>query len=269
MSHPVRIAVFCLACVIGGSASADDLADANQALQQKNYPVALKLFSKLASASNSEAQLRLGEMYWYGEGAPLDRTKADALFAQAAASGNPAAVAATKLSARRAAQAADIALWTGGYTGAELRAGKFDCKTPAIPAARSTANDEIQRVTADIATWTTCYNGFVANMASLMPAGKAIPAEVLEVMSEQELTVAREHLDTLYKRTVADVKAETTPFLALRDTWERDTKDYVTAKNEKIKQDTLAHQREIERTNASRSDDRQRGQMSPRVAPSR
>ena len=94
MSRPFRIALFCLACAVGGHASADELVDANAALQQKNYPVALKLFGKLASDNNHEAQLRLGEMYWYGEGAPLDRAKGDALFAQAAAGGDPGAVAA-------------------------------------------------------------------------------------------------------------------------------------------------------------------------------
>ncbi|MEJ7807749.1 MAG: sel1 repeat family protein [Telluria sp.] len=269
MSHALRIAVFCLAVAIGGSATADELADANQALQQKNYPVALKLFGKLAGASNSEAQLRLGEMYWYGEGVALDRAKADALFAQAAASGNPAAVAATKLSARRATQAGNIALWTGGYNGAELRAGKFDCKAPALPANRSTANEEIQRVTADIGAWTACYNGFVANVASLMPPGKAIPGDVLEVMSEQELALARAHLDKVYKRVVAGVKADTTSFIALRDKWESDTAAYVLAKNEKIKQDTLAHKREVERTHASRMEGNTRGEMTPRIAPSR
>ncbi len=132
MSRPVRIALFCLACVVGGSAHADELADANLALQQKNYPVAVKLFGKLAAGNNSEAQLRLGEMYWYGEGVAIDRSKADTLFAQAAARGNQDAIAATKLSGQRAARGADIALWTGGYTGAELRSGKLACKTPAI-----------------------------------------------------------------------------------------------------------------------------------------
>ncbi len=96
MSRPFRIALLCLACAVGGNAAADELADANQALQQKNYTVALTLFSKLANNNNREAQLRLGEMYWYGEGAPLDRAKGDALFAQAAAAGDPGAVAATK-----------------------------------------------------------------------------------------------------------------------------------------------------------------------------
>ncbi|MEJ7807750.1 MAG: sel1 repeat family protein, partial [Telluria sp.] len=136
MSRSIRAALICIAWAVASSASASELGDANQALQQKNYRVALELFGKLAATNHREAQLRLGEMYWYGEGVPTDRTKADALFAQAAASGDPAAVAATKLSARRAAQADDIALWTGGYTGAELRSGQFDCKAPAIPESR-------------------------------------------------------------------------------------------------------------------------------------
>ena len=269
MFRPVRIALLCLACVVGGSAAADELADANQALQQKNYPVALKLFGKLAAASNSEAQLRLGEMHWYGEGAPLDRAKADALFAQAAASGNLAAVAATKLSGQRAAHAADIALWTGGYTGAELRAGNFDCKAPVIPATRSTGNEEIKRVGADISAWATCYNAFVANMTSLMPPGKAIPPHILEVMSEQELAQSKEHLDNVYKRVIAAVKTDAEPLIARRTKWETDTADYVKMENELIRQRTLAAERELELRDATRLHAKTTGEMKPRIMLSR
>lgn len=268
MSRSLRSAMFCLACLFAGVANADELADASQALQQKNYPVALKLYTKLASANNSEAKLRLGEMYWYGEGVALDRAKADTLFAQAAASGNQAAIAATKLSAERAARSAEIAYWTGGYTGAELRLGKFECKPPVIPA-RSTANAEITQISGEISTWTTCYNNFVANMASLMPSGKAIPAEVLEVMSEQELSQARVHLDAVYKSVIAAAKADSAPFIVQRDTWQAATEEYVKAENELVKQRTAAITRELELATRNRDLAKSLGTIRPRIAPTR
>ncbi len=250
MSRPVRIALFCLACAVGGSATADDLADANLALQQKNYPVALKLFNKLSS--NSEAQLRLGEMYWYGEGVAVDRSKADALFAKAAAAGNPAAVAATRLSAQRAARTADIALWTGGYTGEELRAGKYACPTPAIPE-RSTANADIKRVSAEIGAWTTCYNGVVANIETLMPAGKAIPGDVLELMNEQEIAQARQHLDTVYQRVATAARADAEPVIARRAAWQAQTAEFVRLENATIEKRTAAIKHELERSEVERT----------------
>jgi TPR repeat protein len=260
--------MFCLAFMFAGAANADELADASQALQQKNYPVALKLFTKLASANNSEAQLRLGEMYWYGEGVALDRAKADKLFAQAAASGNPGAISATRLSSERVARSAEIAYWTGGYTGADLRSGKFDCKAPVIPA-RSTVNAEITQISADISTWTTCYNNFVANMASLMPAGKAIPAEVLEVMSEQELAQARLHLDGVYKSVVAAAKADAGPFIVQRDSWQAATAEYVKVENGLTEQRTAAIKRELELATRNRDLAKTLGTTRPRIAPTR
>lgn len=256
MSHPVRIALFCLAFAVGGSAAADELTDANLALQQKNYPVALKLFGKLAATNNNKAQLRLGEMYWYGEGVQADRAKADALFAQAAASGDPAAVAATKLSGNRTAHAADIALWTGGYTGADLRSGQFDCKAPAVPENRSTGNEEIKRMAADIGTWNACYKGFVANMASVMPPGKAIPGDIAELMNEQEVKQAAAHLGQVYQRVIAAAKAEAEPVIARHDKWEKATVDYVRTENEQNLQRTLASKRDMQRIAGARTFDK-------------
>ncbi|WP_426208627.1 sel1 repeat family protein [Massilia sp. TWP1-3-3] len=269
MSRPFRIALFCLACAVGGHASADELVDANAALQQKNYPVALKLFGKLASDNNHEAQLRLGEMYWYGEGAPLDRAKGDALFAQAAAGGDPGAVAATKLSAQRAAHAADIALWTGGYTGAELRAGQVNCQAPALPAGRSIVNDEIKRIGAQISAWTGCYNGFVANMATVMPPGKTIPGGVLEVMSEQELAQAKGHLEQVYKGVIAAAKADADRFIVQRDQWQAATLEYVKAENDRIAVRTLQAKRDLDRTEAARVEANSFRPMAKPVGPSK
>lgn len=226
----MRALAILLAFSLSGAAIADDMADANQALLAKSYPRAVQLYTQLATAGNNEARLRLGEMYWYGEGVAVDRARADALFAQAAAGGNTAAASAITLTPRRAQRSADIAYWTAKYDGADLRAGKFDCAAPAIPAV-SKDNKEINKMAAAINAWNECYKGFIGNIADASPAGKRIPADVLELMTEAEVQQAIVHLDKVYAATLADAKGKALPFLAQRDAWQQATIGYVTESN--------------------------------------
>lgn len=214
----MRLIIFCLTMICGGAAVADELADANAALAAKAYPAAVQGFSKLAQAGNPEAQLRLGEMYWYGEGVALDRARGDKLFAQAAAAGNKDAVAAQTLSARRLQRGADIAFWTSGYDGADLTAGKFSCVEPVLPEISKT-NEEIKAANAAVAKWQSCYNGFAENLNDAQPAGKRIPAEVAVLMSEQEAQQAREHLSKVYGTVIDKAQANAAATVARHEQW--------------------------------------------------
>ena len=251
MSSPARTALFCVAMAFASVTHADELGTANQALQQKDYSTALRLLSKLAASGNPEAQLRLGEMYWYGEGVGLDRAKGDALFAQAAAKGSADAVAATGLSTRRAARSADIAWWTNGYQGTELTSGQWRCAAPAIPA-QSTTNADITATAAAISAWSTCYNGFIDHVSQALPAGKAIPADVLDLMSEPELVQARQHLDTVYARVLASAKREATATIARRDAWHSATQSYALKENARIELDLKQSKEELARDRTMR-----------------
>lgn len=247
MSRPVRTLLFCVAmAVAGASAAADDLGNANVALQQKNYPTALQLFGQLAAGGNPEAQLRLGEMYWYGEGVALDRAKGDALFAQAAAKGNQEALAATSLSARRAARSADIAWWTSDYQGLDLTSGQWRC-TPPVIAQQSSSNADIKATSDAIKAWSDCYNGFVDHVSQALPPGKAIPGDLLELMSELELAQSRAHLDQVYARVLADAKARADATLARRDAWEKATQAYAKTANAQVAADSKLIQDKLER----------------------
>jgi TPR repeat protein len=208
-----------------GAACADELADAANALNSKNYPQALAIYTRLASAGNPEAALRLGEMYWYGEGVPLDRAKGDAFFAQAAAAGNQAAVAATGLTRERQRRMADISHWTTGYDGADLVAGKFNCVAPTFPQ-HSETKREIRQVSDASDAYAACYNGFIANLAS-----KRIPEDVLVLMSEQELSQASEHLGKVYSAAAARGKLAADQAVARREQWMKQTTDYLTTQN--------------------------------------
>jgi hypothetical protein len=226
----MRTLLFCFLFTMGAAASADELSDANRALAAKSYPQALQLFTKLAAAGNPEAQLRLGEMYWYGEGVGLDRARGDALFVQAAASGNKEAMDAQSLSTKRAQRSAEIAYWTSGYDGADLLSGKYNCVAPRMPAI-SITNAEINGVNADLAAWNKCQEGISAHMQALMPPGKQIPAAIAVVMSEQEVQQAKSHLDKVYGEVMAKAQANATALLAEHEKWHRATQAYVAEQN--------------------------------------
>jgi TPR repeat protein len=221
--------------LVAGTACADDLADAAKALHSKNYPQALSLYTRLANAGNPEATLRLGEMYWYGEGAPLDRTKGDALFAKAAATGNEAAAAATKLSSQRQQRLADIAYWTTGYDGADLVAGKLNCTAPVFPLYSQTKRD-IRAVSAAFDAYTACYNGFIDNLENGIPPAKRIPMDVALLMSEPELGVAAEHLGKVYAEVAARGKLTASQAVAQRGQWMEQTTAYLSTESNRWQQ---------------------------------
>ena len=222
----MRALVLAVALSISGAAFADDLADANKALMAKSYPQAMELFGRLAAAGNAEARFRLGEMYWYGQGVPADRAKGDALFAQAASAGISAASTALTRSARRAERSADIAHWTAKYDGADLTSGQYRCDRPAIPAV-SKSNGDIMATNAAYKAWTLCYNGFIANLANAMPAGKLIPAEIVDLMSDAEIEQARVHLDRVYADVADKAQAGANELVAQHGAWEKATLAYV------------------------------------------
>lgn len=234
-----------LALAVGASsAHADDLSDAANALDKKNYPVAVAAYTRLADAGNAEAAFRLGELYWYGEGVPLDRAKGDALFARAAASGNQGAAAALKLSAERQAHLKDIAWWTSGYFGAELFAGKFKCVAPTYPVYSESKRD-INAVSDSYANYINCYNGFVDNLSAAMLAGKQIPEAVAILMSEEELATARAHLGRVYADIAARGKAAADQALAQNAAWTKSTEAFLTA--QKLRSDTYMIEMERQR----------------------
>jgi TPR repeat protein len=220
------------------SASADDLADANRLLAAKDYAKALPLFTKAARAGNSEAQFRLGEMYWYGDGTAQDLNAAREWIGKAAAAGVPDAKESLAILERRKTREKEIAYWMSEYRGEELRSGKFACPAPAIPVLSKT-NEEIEATRAAVATWQTCYNGFVSNFNSAMPPGKVIPQDVLDMMSPAEFERVRAHIEPTYRKIILDAQTQADATLAQRDAWEKSTQAFV-------KEENLRRKRQLE-----------------------
>ncbi|MDL2356062.1 MAG: sel1 repeat family protein [Pseudomonadota bacterium] len=231
--------VICLSLLLAGLAHADELADANALFQKKAYPQALQSYTKLANGGNAEAQFHLGEMYWYGEAGAVDEVKADAWFRKAADKGNKSAAAALEIMKQRTLRRAEIDFWTTKYDGADLKSGKYRCVAPRIPAV-SKDNAEIDRVSASVAAWQACYNGFVENLNASTPMTKLIPPDIAKLLNQRESDAAKAHLDDVQQRIAADssigAKLELADFAA----WRSATETWVTEHNALVKSSTAS-----------------------------
>jgi len=226
--------LFCLTLLLAGAACADELADANALFQKKSYPQALQLYAKLANAGNAEAQVQLGQMYWYGEAGAVDDAKAEAWFRKAAAKGSKPAAAALEVMKQRVTRRAEIDYWLSKYDGAELKSGQFSCPAPRIPAISKT-NDEIDSVAARVSAWQDCYNGFARNLNDASPLVKRIPADVEVLMNKQEMEQAGRYLDGVQERIAEDAKVRSQLLLADFAAWRNATDAWVTEHNAIIK----------------------------------
>lgn len=226
--------VFCLTLAFASLAHADELADADALFKKQAYPQALQLYTKLANAGNAEAQLHLGEMYWYGEAGAIDLVKADAWFRKSAAKGNKTAAASLEVIKQRELRRADIDYWVSKYDGADLTAGKFRCPAPRIPAV-SKVNDEISSIAAAMTAWQDCYNAFVANLNASAPLTKRIPEDISKLLNKEESAAAKAHLAEIHTRIGADGSINAKLVLADFDAWRTATEKFVTEHNELVK----------------------------------
>lgn len=212
--------------LLGAGARADELADAGKLLGAKNYAAALPLYAKLAAAGNAEAQFHLGEMYWYGEGVPVDMAKGDEWFRKADAAGYPEAKASLALTGQRQARLSEIDFYTQRYDGADVALAKFNCVKPEIPES-SQSVQEIKAVSGGVDAWLNCYDGFLKNLAGLLPVGKAIPDSLANLMSDAELRQATLRMDGAYAAANDSGKRQAGQILAAREAWRQKTDDYV------------------------------------------
>lgn len=215
-----------LGLLVAGAVHAGELDDAKALFEQKKYPEALKIYTKLANGGNVEAQQQLGQMYWYGEAGAVDEAKARMWFQKAAAKGNKVAAASLDVMQQRVARRADIEHWVSGYDGAELKSGKFSCPAPRIPAISKQA-DDIERVSNAIAKWQECYNGFVTNLNAMSPLTARIPADIAKLMNASELERAHKHLAQVQENISEEAKVAAKLVLADVGVWRSATEAYI------------------------------------------
>ena len=216
-----------------GALAADDLAEANRLLTAKDYGKAMAMFTRLANAGNPDAQLRLGEMYWFGEGATQDLDAARRWFEKSAATGNMGAKESLAALDRRKTRGAEIVYWTQQYDGADLRSGKFACPLPALPAA-SKSNEDIKATQALIENWRLCHDGFVGNFNATVSGGKHIPAEVLDMMTPQETDRALARTKEIYAKVMAQANEDVTTMANRQMDWHQATDSFVKEENVRL-----------------------------------
>ncbi len=226
--------LFCLTMLLCGAAQADDLVDGNAQFAKKNYPQALQLYTKAANAGNAEAQLHMGEMYLYGEAGSVDMAKAESWFKKSAAKGNKTAAAALEMMKQRALRKDDLVYWMSRYDGAELKSGKFRCPTPRIPT-MSKVNEEIAAIAAKVQEWQLCYNGFVENINAVTPLTTRIPADVVALLTKEEMATATAYLAGVQSRIVEEARISSKLLLADYAVWRDATDAYVAQHNQMVK----------------------------------
>ncbi len=226
--------LFCLSLMLCGAVQCGELEDANALFEKKSYPQALQAYTKLANGGNSEAQVRLGQMYLYGEAGSVDMGKAEGLFKKSAARGNKTAIASLEMLKQRALHQTEITYWMSGYDGAELVSGQYRCPVPRIPA-MSKVNDEIEAVAAKVNTWQTCYNAFVVNLNEAAPLTKRIPKNIADLMSKDEMDKATTHLEGVHTNLVENARVAAKLLLADYAVWRDATDAYVLEHNKMVK----------------------------------
>ena len=223
-----------LGLLMAGSVHAGELEDARALFDQKKYPQAMKLYTKLANAGNVEAQQSLGQMYWYGEAGAVDEAKAQLWFQKAASKGNTVAAASLDIMKQRGERRAEIDHWIGGYDGSDLKSGKFRCPAPRIPP-MSKQSEEIERVSNAIAKWQDCYNGFVKNLNAASPLSERIPADIAKLMNVSEMERAKKHLEQVQENIAEEAKVASKLVLADISVWRSATEAYVGEHNAIVK----------------------------------
>jgi len=230
--------------LVSSAALADDMADANRYLMANEFGKALPLYTRLANAGNADAQFRLGEMVWFGDGTPQDLEAARRWFEKSAAGGNADAREALAALERRKTRGGEIAYWTGQYDGADLRSGQFACPSPVIPAV-STTNADVGATRTAIEGWRICYNGFVANLNATAPIAKRIPADVLDMMTPREIESARTHIESVYRTVLTRSERDADTVKRQQLAWESATGRYVKEENERTERATREETRLI------------------------
>lgn len=164
------------------NSSASLFQSAVSAYERKNYPVALKIFTKLAEQGHANAQFALGVMYDNGEGVPKDASQAVTWYRKAAEQGHAGAQFALGIMYRHgegvSKDMAQAAAWyrkaaEQGHAGAQFSLGAMYDSGEGVP------KDYVQA-----AKW------FYLGKANGVEADKAI-RQIESMMSHQQIEQAQ------------------------------------------------------------------------------
>ncbi len=227
----MKTVLLCAALLLCGTASADELSDADALFAKKAYPEALQKYTKLANAGNVMAQQHLGEMYFYGEAGAVDADKAALWWGKAAAKGNKVAIASLDMMKKRGEHRADIDYWLTQYDGADLSGGAYRCPAPRFPSV-SKVNEDIERYSAKMKDWEACHNRAVVHLNESLPLTKLIPKDIAPLLTKEETERAEAHLKDVGERAAEDIKVAGNMVLADYNAWRIATESWVKEHND-------------------------------------
>jgi TPR repeat protein len=233
----MKTILFCAAMLVAGAAGAaapNELADADALFAKKAYPEALQKYTKLANAGNPVAQQHLGEMYFYGEAGSVDVDKAASWFRKAAAKGNATAIASLEMMQQREKRRAELDYWIEKYDGADIQTDEYRCPAPRFPA-QSRQTEEIERYSAKMTAWQTCYNRYIEHLNAQTPLSKRIPDDVRKLLTTAELEKAHAHLAVVQESLAENAKIGGKLVVADFTAWRDATEAYINQHNEIVK----------------------------------
>lgn len=211
-------------------AFADELADAQKLWENKQFTAAFTAFGKLAAAGNPAAQLQLGEMYGFGEGTKEDLAQARNWLEKAAKAGQPDAANSLALVNQRAARKADIGYYMDKFDGGTARYENFNCIAPTFPQV-SDSKASIESVGVSIDQWKSCYTQFANNLNRVAGPEKTIPADVLNLMNNEEYQQASRHIGKTYDDIINIAQKNSSEVTANINGWVSRTGEYLKKKN--------------------------------------
>jgi hypothetical protein len=226
----LRWILFLVAMALTTYVYADDISEALALYQKKEFQQAKQLFSNLANDGNVKAQEELADMYWYGDGMPIDLVQAEYWFTRAAQGGSNKAQASLEVMKARVDRKQEIFYYTSQFDGGKLQFANSGCTKPSIPAVSKSTSD-IKRVTAEIQAWNTCYNDYVT-MFKASPLGLSlIPKDLLYIMSDNDRTVAASAIDKKTADIVVGVKSMAEEVNNSIEAWKNATQAYIVQAN--------------------------------------
>jgi hypothetical protein len=128
-------------------------------------------------------------------------------------------------------------LYVQQFDGADARYEKFACASPKVPA-KSTTNEEIKVVNAAVQVWTECYGRFAANLNAKAQVTNTIPADVVDLMNNDEFTRASAHIGAVYSRIAEQGQQSADEITRSVAAWTKATEQYVADTNNARKAET-------------------------------
>lgn len=226
----IRWISFLLAISLSTTLYADEMSDALVLQQRKEFQQAKQIFSKLANEGNVKAQEELADMYWYGDGMPMDLAQAEYWFTKAAQAGSSKATSSLQVMKARVTRKPEITYYTTDFDGGKLKFSSSGCVKPEVPEV-SKNNLEIKKVTADIQTWSSCYSAYLKAL-STSPQGLAlVPKDLVVIMSDADLAASTQKIDKTMAAIIAEAKSTAQEVNARIDAWKKETEAYVIKTN--------------------------------------